>query len=488
MERELEQAKRMAEQDKKSHDDVVRERDILTKNLRKAEAATEKSSDLVKLHENARKQLEQEIQNYKDEAAKQRKLILKLEKERDRYINEASELTQKCLGATEEVKIREMQIFDMKKKIAESETKLKQQQNLYEAVRSDRNLYSKNLIEAQDEISEMKRKLKIMNHQIDQLKEEITAKEAALMKEHLEHQRVEKEKEGLKADLARMRNRAADMKHYLEVQAAENKKLLKIIQESDDEKKRQKKELDQVVNERDILGTQLIRRNDELALLYEKIKIQQSTLSKGEVQYRQRLEDIRILKLEIKKLRREKAMLSRTVANSDELKRELYHCQRELLRERTRCKALEEELENPMNIHRWRKLEGSDPSTFEMIQKIQMLQRRLIQKTEEVVEKELLIQEKEKLYMELKHILARQPGPEVAEQLQLYQQTLKEKTKQLKSMASELNMYEAQVAEHKYEMSRLSREMEEVKKKYFFQKRREQQQRFQIRSIKLIFE
>jgi hypothetical protein len=36
----------------------------------------------------------------------------------------------------------------------------------------------------------------------------------------------------------------------------------------------------QVINERDILGTQLIRRNDELALLYEKLKIQQSTLRK----------------------------------------------------------------------------------------------------------------------------------------------------------------------------------------------------------------
>ena len=64
-----------------------------------------------------------------------------------------------------------------------------------------------------------------------------------------------------------------------------------------------------------------------------------------------------------------------------------------------------------------------------MIQKIHTLQKRLIQKTEEVVEKELLIQEKEKLYLELKHILARQPGPE---QLQIYQQTLKEKTKQMK--------------------------------------------------------
>ena len=56
----------------------------------------------------------------------------------------------------------------------------------------------------------------------------------------------------------------------------------------------------------------------------------------------------------------------------------------------------------------------------------------MIAKTEEVVEKELLIQEKEKLYLELKHILARQPGPEVAEQLAIYQQTLKEKTKQMK--------------------------------------------------------
>lgn len=41
-------------------------------------------------------------------------------------------------------------------------------------------------------------------------------------------------------------------------------------------------------------------------------------------------------------------------------------------------------------------------------------------------------QEKEKLYVELKHILARQPGPEAAEQLQIYRQTLQQKTKQLK--------------------------------------------------------
>ena len=39
-------------------------------------------------------------------------------------------------------------------------------------------------------------------------------------------------------------------------------------------------------------------------------------------------------------------------------------------------------------------------------------------------------------------------GPEVAEQLTVYQQNLKKKNVQMKAMASELNMYQAQVSMH----------------------------------------
>uniref|UniRef100_A0A673XAD5 Cilia and flagella associated protein 58 n=1 Tax=Salmo trutta TaxID=8032 RepID=A0A673XAD5_SALTR len=475
LEREMESSKKQMEIDKKGIDELVRERDILNKNMIKAANATEKQLNVVKLHEQSKKNLDQEVMNYRDEAQKQRKIIYQLEKERDRYINEASDLTHKVLQHMEDIKMREMQIFEYKKKIAEAETKLKQQQNLYEAVRSDRNLYSKNLIEAQDEITEMKRKLKIMNHQIDQLREEINSKESALVKEHLEFQRVEKEKEALKAELQKMKQQAQETKQFIDNQEAEERKLLKIISDADAERLRQKKELDQVISERDILGTQLVRRNDELALLYEKIKIQQSMLNKGEIQYNQRVEDIRLLKMEIKKLRREKGILAKTVANVEDLRREVYHMQRELLKERTRCRALEEELENPMNVHRWRRLEPSfcETYTYELIQKIHSLQRRLITKSEEVVEKELLLQEKEKLYVELKHILSRQPGPEAAEQLQIYQQTLRQKTKQLKALSSELNMYESQTQEYKYEIERLAHELQNIKKKYLTQKRKE---------------
>jgi len=76
----------------------------------------------------------------------------------------------------------------------------------------------------------------------------------------------------------------------------------------------------QVVKERDLIGAQLVRRNDELVLLYEKIKIMQMTLDKGERQYSQRLEDIRVLKLEIRNLRCKIDTLERTNMALDDLK------------------------------------------------------------------------------------------------------------------------------------------------------------------------
>lgn len=63
-----------------------------------------------------------------------------------------------------------------------------------------------------------------------------------------------------------------------------------------------KEEYDLVLGERDILGTQLIRRKYEAELLYEKIKINHSYLNKGEAQYKERLADIRNKKEEIAEL------------------------------------------------------------------------------------------------------------------------------------------------------------------------------------------
>ena len=60
-------------------------------------------------------------------------------------------------------------------------------------MRSDRNLYSKNLLEAQDQIAEMRRKAKIQAHQLGQLKEEISGKDNALVKISFAHKKIDKQ-------------------------------------------------------------------------------------------------------------------------------------------------------------------------------------------------------------------------------------------------------------------------------------------------------
>ncbi|PRW33224.1 flagellar associated isoform A [Chlorella sorokiniana] len=476
LERELELARRQIDIERRKQEEMVRERERLNKARTTAENATAKHADLVRVTEVMKANLESEAAALRQELAKQEQVIRGLEREKERFAGEAAGVNAKYRAAVEEVAARDAAIADLQRKIAEGEARLRAQQELYESVRSERNSASRSLVEVQDEVGELKRRLAVTAHQADQLKGEVAVRDGELQREKYDKAKADKDCEALRAELNRVAAQVREQEAAMAEHAAQITQLQGAIAEAEQARLKLKREHDAVVGERDALGAQLVRRNEEARLLYEKVRLQQSALARGQAQYRDRLAEIRALKLKVAGLKRELAQLKSSVANADVLRREVHHLNRELLAERTRVKALSEELENPLNVHRWRKLEGSDPTTYEMILKIQALQKRLIAKTEEVVEQDLQIQEKERLYLELKSILARQPGPEAAEQLNLYQATLREKTKQMKSLASELNMYQSQVQEYKYEIERLQREMNEVKQKYFAQKKLAQQQ------------
>lgn len=448
----------------KRNDDLVREREVLTKMLVKVGDQTQSTYDLIKVNENTKKNLENEINGYRKHVKKQREMVQQLVGDRERYEKDAEQATKKYLTALEEVKLQELQMSALQRKIQEAEGKLKQQQNLYEAVRNDRNLYSKNLMESQKEITQMKRRFKIMNHQIEQLKEEITTKDHSLVKEHFDHHRVDKERESLKNELTRIKKQIQSSEQIVVNQEQEVLKLNNIIQEADEERLRQLKECNAVIHDRDNLRNQLMQRNAELSVLYEKIKIQRSSLRKGSHQYEERVKAIRTLRSNINNLGNEDEQTSQQVSNTTEMKNEVHRLERELLHERNKIKALSDELERPLNVHRWRKLEGSDPKRYEMIRKIQQLQKKIIKMTEQVMLKDQLISEKEALYVQLKNVLARQPGPEVGEQLVLYKQNLKDKQREWKAMESELQMYKSQVEQYKRDINDTNNEIDKLQK------------------------
>merc|ERR1712050_513818 len=226
-----------------------------------------------------------------------------------------------------ELKNRDNHMGQLKKCITEVKAKLGQQKNLYEAVRTDKNLYSKNLVESLEEIAEMRKKFKVMYHQIEQLKEEIKEKDKALITEHFDHQFIQKESDKTKDNLEKHNKQQQKSQKLVEMQQQEIKKLESTIQEAEVERQNQRKEFEAVTSERNILGTQLIRRNEELALLYEKIKIQESTLKKGEIQYSGRVGEIKKQRDGIAELKHELASAKQEAENIDELKKMVYHLQ-----------------------------------------------------------------------------------------------------------------------------------------------------------------
>ncbi|KAJ1617387.1 flagellar associated protein-like protein [Pavlovales sp. CCMP2436] len=119
-----------------------------------------------------------------------------------------------------------------------------------------------------------------------------------------------------------------------------------------------------------------------------------------------------------------------------------------------------------------------------MLLKVQVLQKRLIGKAAESVDKASALALKDRLYAELKHILARQPGPEIAEQLAVYRSSLREKDLQSDQMSSELAMHHAQVTEYRSEIERVTRELHEVKVRFYEQKRKEQAHKERSRMVR----
>jgi len=473
LKKEIDNFKRREDQARRQLDALEREKNMHLNRIQRTHDEAKKVDEEVMHQVQIVKSLEKDLKSAKDEYTKQLALVRAVEKERDRHIGEAVEQRNACEQLNEENRLRDIQLKESRKTISDLQQSSEEQSKIYDSMRSERNKNSKQLLEAQTEIENLLKKNNDLNLEIKNLRLELASKDSALVKEHFDLRKETTQKEQHKNEISRMKQVIQQNDDIIHRQEASVRRLELEIRKMDEESLMQRKEYDQVINERDILGTQLIRRNDELALLYEKVKIQQSTLRNGEMQYQSRLEDMRLLKLKIKDIQRELSVARGGVVNIDGLTRELMQKQRELLHERTKVKALSEELENPMNVHRWRKLDGSDPATFDMIKKMQLLQRRLIKKTEQVIEKDSILQEQGKKYLEIKKVLARQPGPEVSEQLAVYQSGIKEKSKQMKAMAGELNMHMAQVNEYKFEIERLSSELHDIKRKYFEQKRRE---------------
>ena len=165
---------------------------------------------------------------------------------------------------------------------------------------------------------------------------------------------------------------------------AEIDNLNALINGVEQEMLRLKKRYEVAVEERNYTGIQLIDRNDELCILYEKANMQQTVLKKGELTIREREEEIRLLDLQVAELVRDVEVTRRKLPKIPAAEQEIVTLQAELEEERLLAERLSAELEAPENSKRWRKLEGKDPEPEDLAAKLQVLEERVSDKREQV--------------------------------------------------------------------------------------------------------
>lgn len=444
-----------------------RERAALEKKGVEAMARQTAVEAVIKSEVVNQEELDETIAHEKEISLRLKGSLDRLEKEREKCFVEVSQINTQHISAQEELKMASIVVEETQKRIDESDAKLNVQQARYEHIRAERNQFSKKLVDAQDEIVELKQKFKMMDHQITQFKEELQMKEKKFQEETYKQK---SQKDRLSKAIKIVNEHTAlfdEAKRNSENISQQIKQFVRIIGICDKELSAQQHQFLKISNQRDLLGTQLIRRNDELTLLYEKLKVQQETVRSGEAAYNARLEDLRLLRLKKQEVRRQAHLAHTRVHLMKPARERVAVLERELALEQVKTAALSEEVENPLNNARWRKIEGHDPTMEELDAKQKDLQRRLITKSEEALDKELTLQEKNRLVSELYNILARQPGPDVARHLNAYSQDLQRKNVKMKEKASELNMTTTHIAELKYEAERLRRELHDMKRRYF---------------------
>ncbi|XP_070559070.1 coiled-coil domain-containing protein 146-like [Ptychodera flava] len=483
------------------HARKLRERDRDLRNLKKTElqlkvaqenlAHTQSVFDKVKSQADAapkddalldkRKELQREVDNTKRMLAQQNSLTaveqVKVEQsiaEEERLLYEQSDLRIEVVELTrlaaikadereqkardfmraelryhraiEDLKTKDLAILDNKKKYKEMTVKLKDFAKMYDVIKNERNKCVNLIQTSTQKAAEMREKIKILQNEIEILRTSSNAKERQLQKAKLKHVNAVVIRDQLRNELAKQQRIEAEMKEKREQQRMDIHKLNQMINQAEEQMVKLRKRYESAVQHRNDRGVQLIVRNEEVCIFYEKVNIQDDMIRKGDVELQAREEEIRFLKMQLGEEKRAIDLLRKSLPNKRALDGELVTLQIQLAQCQDRMAELEKELENPYNKERVRLLEGRDLSPAELNNKIEELEIRLSEKEEQLLEKDLVFEQVSRLSDRVRNKAesGKLDTLNLAKKVNEFQAKIKEVTRKMMAVVSELSMTQAQ--------------------------------------------
>lgn len=347
--------------------------------------------------------------------------------------------------ALEDLKTKDLAIQDNTKKFAEVQKRLDDFAKLYDIIKNERNKCVNLIQMSTQKAAEMQEKIKILQNEIEILRTAAASKERQFQKSKLKHANSVVIRDSLRNEVSTQQMTSEELKEQMEQQRLAISKLNELINKAEENMVELRRRYESAVQERNRRGIQLIERNEEVCVLYEKVNVQGSIIRNGDMELQSREEEIRFLKMETADLKRSIDLLKSSLPNKKALDNELTTLQIQLAQCQEYIMDLEHNLEDATNADRIRLLPGNDPSMEELEWKCVELEKKLTYREEQLLEKELIHEQVNRLSEKLKarSDTGKTDTLALAKKINEVQAKIKETTRKMMAMVSELSMNQA---------------------------------------------
>lgn len=351
---------------------------------------------------------------------------------------------EKTRAINDEIQIKELIFLDMTKKHEELKNKYQHYHLKYESVLNERNKNVVKIQNANQKKSETREKTKIITTEMDILQAELNETNNQLAEKKKDLDKMKQKQDALKKEINEFQFEYKKHEEEIKRLTNENEKLHSILNSIESDMVNIRADYEVSCESRNLTGIQLIDRNDELCVFYEKIQHLESEINilyKNILQKEQKIKRLQVDNAEVERfieVNRRKIPLIPTMSNQiKELDNEL-----KLLN-----KALEElvkHIESPENDLK-RELPGEDPEIDYLKMKYQQLTEMLNEKKENLLEKELINEEINDIAEKLrkKALEDRSKNLDISEKMNYYEIQFNEITRKNIAVTSELAMFKA---------------------------------------------
>ncbi|XP_040328776.1 coiled-coil domain-containing protein 146 [Herpailurus yagouaroundi] len=425
--------------------ELHKEVEVAKRNLAQQKILSEAESKLVEQQLAEENKLLKEQENMRELAFNLVRMTQIKIDEKEQKSKDFLKAQQKYTNIVKEIKEKDLEIRIHKKKKREIHRRLREFAKLYDTVRNERNKFVNLLHKAHQKVNEIKERHKMSLNELEILRNSAVTQERKLQNSMLKLANNVTIRESMQNDVCKIVAKLQAMKEKKEVQLNNIDRLANMITVIEEEMVQLRKRYEKAVQHRNESGVQLIEREEEVCIFYEKINIQEKMKLNGEIEIHGLEEKIRFLKLKIAEKQRQIHVTQKLLPTKKALDADLAVLQIQFSQCTDRIRDLEKQLINPEGENRTRFIPGKDMTQEEMIKKLDSLELQLAKKEEKLLEKDFIYEQVSRLTDRLcsKTQACKQDTLLLAKKMNGYRKKIKDATEKMMALVAELSMKQA---------------------------------------------